>query len=65
MLSRRPNSQRSTPVSEPTVAEATDSIYASLRLDVRLRQDCHNSVTRRQLPTVRTWRTEATQHFPL
>ncbi|QIA21244.1 hypothetical protein A9K68_005145 [Mesorhizobium sp. AA22] len=31
MVSRRPNSQRSTPVSEPTVAEATDSIYASLR----------------------------------
>jgi hypothetical protein len=28
-----PNNQRNKPVSEPTVAEATDSIYASLRAD--------------------------------
>jgi hypothetical protein len=31
MLTRRPDNERSTQVSEPTVAEATDSIYASLQ----------------------------------
>lgn len=33
MLSRRQTNRRTTPVSEPTVAEATESIYASLRAD--------------------------------
>ena len=33
MLSGGPTNQRITPVSEPTVAEATESIYASLRAD--------------------------------
>ena len=31
VLSRRSTNQRTTPVSEPTVAEATESIYASLQ----------------------------------
>lgn len=30
---RRPTNQRTTPVNEPTVAEATENIYASLRAD--------------------------------
>ncbi|MBZ9679424.1 MULTISPECIES: hypothetical protein [unclassified Mesorhizobium] len=33
MLSRRRTNQRTTQVSEPTVAEATENIYASLRAD--------------------------------
>jgi hypothetical protein len=33
VLAGRPNKQWSTPVIEPTVAEATDSIYASLQAD--------------------------------
>ena len=33
VLSRRSTNQRTTPVSEPTVAQATESIYASLRAD--------------------------------
>ncbi|MCA0056397.1 MULTISPECIES: hypothetical protein [unclassified Mesorhizobium] len=33
MLSRRPTNQRTITVSEPTVAEATESIYVSLRAD--------------------------------
>jgi len=33
VLSRHPTNQRTTPVSELTVAEATESIYASLRAD--------------------------------
>jgi hypothetical protein len=33
VLSRRPINQRTTPVSELTVAEATENIYASLRAD--------------------------------
>jgi hypothetical protein len=33
VLTREPNNQGSTQVSEPTVAEAIDSIYASLQAD--------------------------------
>ncbi|MCW5713444.1 MAG: hypothetical protein KIT43_02855 [Bauldia sp.] len=40
MLTRRRSKHRSTPVSDPTVAEAIDSIYASLQAD-NLDLDAH------------------------